>query len=573
MPRTLGPPTAEEKYKRNNLQEHKARQEAITERHSSVKTIEVATAMSYIMWIKVVGAVSTILTGASTVFLFILGLTFALDHQSICILAIAAACLQAASVIVLMYLLCRTVREASYTRGHSREKSRRARQNADTLLGLGLSVLAGAASVGTFVWTKVLLPDLSELFLGQKASVILACSLILWILSAISQLIYYIMLLIRRTQPTLSALSAPIPLADDPLDPANDTRPGTSHTLRASPPASPRISPKRSSLRSSLTIAIRPTSSKTKLVSCQPSYPTSITTTRASTDSAFDSWDTSSISPQMRETVLRSSPALPRNPLSPIPGSRSPSPAKALEGPFLPSPPQTRPSTSRSQPSSPPPSFNNSYFTQQLLLSSHSQPTSPAVDSPATFFSFHNFSRPSVLRGRSSTESIHHIARARSASANAHPGIANEDHIHPLFRSNSPTPPPSATPGTIVTAAPGSFTGLLIHERMVRRMRSGSLPTSPSPLAVGTGYFFPEDMPVRSPSEGMDDGARPTGDDCTEEDDNEEMRRKIEEGMGRKMTPPIPDFILSVARSDSNTYGRRKIEGGEGALDKREDGS
>ncbi|MCJ1435144.1 hypothetical protein MMC27_004514 [Xylographa pallens] len=530
--------------------------------------------MSYIIWIKVVGAVSSILTTASTVFLFILGVTFALNHQSICVLAIAAACLQAASITVLVYLLYRTVREASCTSGHSREDSRRARQNATTLLGLGLSVLAGVAAIGTFVWMKVLMPELSELFLGQQASEIFACSVVLWVLSAISQLIYYIILLRRRRNPTLSALSAPIPLADDPLESANDTRPGTARTLRASPPASPRISPKRSSLRSSLTIAIRPTSSKTKLVSCQPSYPTSITTTRASTDSAFDSWDTSSISPQMRETVLRSSPALPRNPLSPIPGSRSPSPAKALEGPFLPSPPQTRPSTSRSQPSSPPPSFNNSYFTQQLLLSSHSQPTSPVVDSPATFFSYNNFSRPSILRGRSSTESLPHIARARSASANAHSGVTNEDHIHPLFRSNSPTPPPSATPGTTVTAAPGSFTGLLIHERMVRRMRSGSLPASPSPLAAGTGYFFPEDMPVRSPSEEIADGGHPTaGDDRTEEGDDEVMRRKIEEGTGRKMTPPIPDFILSVARSDSNAYGRRKVEGGEGASDGREDGS
>ncbi|MCJ1285195.1 hypothetical protein MMC26_004533 [Xylographa opegraphella] len=526
------------------------------------------------MWLKVVGSVSTILTGASTVLLFVLGLTFALDHQSICIVAIAAACLQAVSVIVLVYLLYRTVREASYTRGHPREGSCRPRQNADTLLGLGLLILAGAASIGTFVWMKMLIPGLSKFFSGKEASVILACSVVVWILSAISQLIYYIMLLKSRTRPTLSALPAPIPLAGDLLDSADETRPGTARTLRASPPASPHISPKRSSLRSSLTIAIRPSSSKTKLVSCQSSYPTSITTTRASTDSAFDSWDTSSISPQMRETVLRSSPALPRNPLSPIPGSRSPSPAKALEGPFLPSPPQTRPSTARSQPSSPPPAFNNSYFTQQLLLSSHSQPNSPAVDSPVTFYSYNNFSRPSILRGRSSTESLPRVARARSASANAHPSITNEDHIHPLFRSNSPTPPPSATPGTIVTAAPGSFSGLLIHERMVRRMRSGSLPTSPSPLAVGTGYFFPEDMPVRSPSQGVADSDRPTArDERTEGNDDEMMRRKIEEGMDRKMTPPIPDFILSVARSDSNAYGRRKLQDGGGASDGHDDGS
>ena len=532
------------------------------------------TTMPYIVWTKVVGAVSIVLTVATIVFLLILGITFAVDRLSICILAIAAACLEAISIIILIYLLWRTARESRYIRGHSREVFRHGRQNIHTLLGLSLSVFAGAASLGTFIWMKVLLPSFSDLLLGQQASLMLACSLVLWILSALSQLVYYFMLLVRRINPIISAPPEPIPLADDLIDTTNETRPGTARTLNASPSTSPRISPKRSSLRSSLTIAIRPTSSKTKLITCQPSYPTSITTTRASTDSAFDSWDTSSISPQMRETVLRSSPSLPRNPLSPIPGSRSPSPAKALEGPFLPSPPPTRPSTSRSTPSSPPPSFNNSYFTQQLLRSSHSQPTSPAVDSPSTFFSFNNFSRPSVLRGRSSTESLPHIARARSVSANAHAGVVNEDHIHPLFRSNSPTPPPSATPGTVVTAAPGSFSGLLIHERMVRRMRSGSLPTSPSPLAVGTGYFFPEEMPVRSPKEDVVDGGKSvTNDERMRDDSDEEMRPRVEEGMERKMTPPIPDFILSVARSDSNTYGRRKTKSGEITLDGRKDGS
>ncbi|MCJ1472807.1 hypothetical protein MMC13_001456 [Lambiella insularis] len=509
-------------------------------------------------WAVSAGVGSTLLTAATATLFCILGVTFATNKQSIAALAIVTACLHAISTIVLAYLIWRKSRKAAHSRGRPIRSLPRVRVNADIFLSFGLSVLASGISIATLVWMKVLEPSPTEIFVGQKTSAIFVCTLILWVLSAISQSLFYTILFLCPAKSSIANPSEQIPMAGDLLDTAVNSRPGTARTLNGTPTASARVSPKRSSIRSSLTIAIRPTSSKTKLVSHAPSYPPSVTTTRASTDSAFDSWDTSSISPQMRETVLRSSPALARNPLSPIPGSRSPSPAKALEGPFLPSPPPSRPTTSRSQPSSPPPAFNNSYFTQQLLMTSHSQPTSPINDSPSTFFSFASFSRPSIVRGRSSMDSLPSTVRARSASENAHPGVQNEDHIHPLFRSSSPTPPPSATPGTVVTAAPGSFSGLLIHERMVRRMRSGSLPASPSPLAVGTGYFFPEDGIVRRESGDLD-GEGITG----EEAEDEAMRRKIEQGEERKMTPPIPDFILSVARSDSNAYGKRKSESGE----------
>lgn len=506
--------------------------------------------ISRLSWVKVVGVGSVLLTTATATLFLILAVTFVSNQHSIAILAFVAACLQAISAFVLAYLIWRSIRKASRMTGRSARSPSRVRRNADMLLSLGFSILAGGASIATLVWMKALLPSLTELFVGQRAPIILLCTLVLWSISAVCQSLLYTILLLRQTEPATVTPSEHIPMSDDLIDTAVNSRPGTARTLNGTPTTSPRVSPQRSSLRSSLTIAIRPTSSKTKLVSHAPSYPASVTTTRASTDSAFDSWDTSSISPQMRETVLRSSPTLVRNPLSPIPGSRSPSPAKALEGPFVPSPPPSRPTTSRSQLSSPPP-VNNAYFPQQLLMKSHSQPASPINDSPSTFFSFASFSRPSIVRGRSSTESLPSMVRARSVSENAHPGTPNEDHIHPLFRSNSPTPPPSATPGTILTAAPGSFSGLLIHERMIRRMRSGSLPASPSPLAAGTGYFFPDDRPV-----GRDSGESV----AAEEAEDEAMRKKIEEGEERKMTPPIPDFILSVARSDSNAYGKRKSE-------------
>ncbi|KEY69645.1 hypothetical protein S7711_07685 [Stachybotrys chartarum IBT 7711] len=62
---------------------------------------------------------------------------------------------------------------------------------------------------------------------------------------------------------------------------------------------------------------------------------------------------------------------------------------------------------------------------------------------------------------------------------------SSELHIHPLFRSDSPTPPPLATPGTVVLAAPQAG-HVIVHRESIkslRRMRSGSLPTAPSPLS------------------------------------------------------------------------------------------
>ncbi|KAI6517113.1 hypothetical protein MCOR05_011575, partial [Pyricularia oryzae] len=59
---------------------------------------------------------------------------------------------------------------------------------------------------------------------------------------------------------------------------------------------------------------------------------------------------------------------------------------------------------------------------------------------------------------------------------------ANESHIHPLFRSDSPTPA-IAKPGTIVTAAPNAGQLIPPDSQGIRRMFSGNLPQIPSPLS------------------------------------------------------------------------------------------
>ena len=130
---------------------------------------------------------------------------------------------------------------------------------------------------------------------------------------------------------------------------------------------------------------------------------------------------------------------------------------------------------------------------------------------------------------------------------------SNEAHIHPLFRSDSPTPPPLATPGTSVVASP--IAGQVISPRpslrSLNRMRSGSLPTAPSPLSRKSSY---------------EDGfaAKKKSDESSslkEVNEEEQQSGDADEG---KLTPPIPEWVLSAGnRSSLNGYKHRKQKGEE----------
>lgn len=220
------------------------------------------------------------------------------------------------------------------------------------------------------------------------------------------------------------------------------------------------------SLRSSLSNITRPGSSRRELLSRShskhrvPSGRSSLDTAskRPSQDDGFDSWDTSSLSAQMRETVNQAKPltngsVLPTR-LQTIPGSRSPSPAKALEGPFfIPSPDDSPPQSPLPQPpvSHPISPTSGPDFTTRF-------PPAPVSASPMPLHTRRQ--KPS-----------------RPPSLDTGPG---EEHIHPLFRTTSPTPPPSASSNTVVTAAPEA--GELINRRMLNRMRSVSQTPTASPL-------------------------------------------------------------------------------------------
>ncbi|MCJ1256638.1 hypothetical protein MMC24_004462 [Lignoscripta atroalba] len=437
------------------------------------------------------GLAAILLGAAVTVFVVLFAIVLTADHQPNAVVAYIAAVFQVLCLVQLSYVAYRETRQEQSFSMMSTQRRKPSLLDLNVAVAALLSVLAEGTSFAAFVWSKILLPRLPSHVLGGDTWTLLLCAIVVCGLSLLAKLIFFVTISWNRRRRAVEDLSGSPASAQDSHEMVEDSRPGTAQTAQSNlfhslpdstPSGSPRTSETLNSLRSSLTIAIRPATSKTKLITRPHSQRDSSSISRPSTsrqsqDSGFDTWDTTEVTPQIRETVLRSSPTTLRGTgLSPIPGSRSPSPAKALEGPFF-------------LPTSP------------LESLPSSAPQSPL---PTNFS--RSGSRPGSRPGM----------RRRSAS--------NEDHIHPLFRSSSPTPPPTAMPGTIVTAAP--FAGLLINERTLSRMRSGSLPSSPLARADNFGA---EDM-FRSPTP-----------------------------PSRDITPPIPDFILSAgARSSIKGYGKRR---------------
>ncbi|MCJ1373560.1 hypothetical protein MMC20_004788 [Loxospora ochrophaea] len=447
------------------------------------------------------GALALLSGTANAVFIIIFLVNLVLLHNAIAGLAITAAVSQVISLVGLVLTL---------------NRQWEGRFSWIDILGVIFSLIAGIASTTAIVLAKFhVLPEMnkqSDVTPKEKSVLrngswgLLLPALAISVVFLLAQATFYLTILSHRPYSRADVLPESLPPMQGAEEAYPSKGPQTATATLSNPPksqlstispTSTLVSDTASSLRSSLSIAIRPSNSRTKLVSRQKSFPRDSSSQHSSFDTSarsrpsqdsygFDTWDTSSVPEQLRETILRSSPVTREPNLSPIPGSRSPSPAKALEGPFF--------------------------------FPSPSPPASPAKKSPGP-----NFSRPSSARQRSFSNEDY-FSRRRSRSA---PG--NEDHIHPLFRTNSPSPAPGATPGTIVTAAP--IAGHMINERTLRRMRSGSLPSSPSPLGMKRAESL-------GPANGT--GRRPSP-------------------PSRETTPPIPDFVLGAGtRTSWVVYGKRK---------------
>lgn len=267
----------------------------------------------------------------------------------------------------------------------------------------------------------------------------------------------------RQTTPRSIKRSLSIPLKS--LSPSSS--PFSRSTFEASSPTLSNYrstSAHSSTIRHSISQVVRPITSRTKLMLTHGSTPRdsgSFAATRE-TDSleiscrgdGFESWDTSAVESGFTNPFV-TRPTIGRKRLEAIPGSRPVSPAKPLDGPF--------------------PGFEDPATPEKL----------PLPDSP--------MQSPMMLAA--DNESINSLPMSPTLRRTS---SSHEAHIHPLFRSHSPTPPPTPSADTIITASP--FAGQVVHGDMApRRMqsRNNSRPSSPHSTAAPRSGSFPS---TRRPS-------------------------------------------------------------------------
>lgn len=431
--------------------------------------------------------------------LFSISLSREAPESGVRIVAIVASGVEGVAISTLVGLVVRQIRYRSQIQdlGYGRRCTY-------SLAGVGgiLGTAAAAASATTFGLLRSK-PILSNVQFGSTVEHLIVGGFVAWAAALVSLAAFIICMLVmqrRDFQQHIRPYRSEIERQDEAV--VEDMElPSTPKSRRAltdrektpnetkTPPTSSERS-RSGSIRSSLSHVMRPVTSKTRLVSKSSPYRgPSVESHRESdsiADDGFDSWDTSTVDAQSRQAVEQVSPTPPRFletiPASPT-GSRSPSPGFPLD---LQPPSKTR---RRSRSFSPSTSYKD--------LSNLPQATSP--DSPR-----------------------------------------HEGHIHPLFRTDSPTPPPSATPGTQVVAAPGN--GLLISDRQsirsLTRMRSGSLPASSI---------------IHSPSL---DSIRA----AIEREERGRDHEQTDVGVERTLTPPIPDFVMhGTPRNSMQGYARRKV--------------
>ncbi|KAH6701955.1 hypothetical protein BKA61DRAFT_200071 [Leptodontidium sp. MPI-SDFR-AT-0119] len=429
------------------------------------------------------------------------------------VVATVASGLGAVTVALLLLLLGRQVR---YRNGAHIQDFGHGRQHTYLLAGFGgvFGILSGVASAILLGFMRAR-DDLPKRTITSSTKTLVIAAFIIWAIFLLSEAVFIICMVIIQRKDFQQQIQTydPEAQAQNESEMMESTRPRASSvqksmghrgtpSIESPPPSSGRSragSDTMSSFRSSFSQVVRPISSKTKLISHNhrsPYRPQSIESnhreTIVSIEDGFDSWDTSAVDAESREAVASASPTPPRF-LETIPASPTTSRSASPGFPLDLEPPKSR---------------------------KRSRSYSPANSS-------RDLSK--AVRTQSPTESVN-----------------SEAHIHPLFRTDSPTPPPAATPGTIVTAAPGA--GQLISDRQsirsIHRMRSGSLPSSPSPLVHSASLDS-----IRLAIE------------------REELERLEEVGGERTLTPPIPDFVLHGGpRNSMQAYNSRRKPAGLGIV-------
>lgn len=388
--------------------------------------------------------------------------------------AIASAALQGALLIVLSWFA------SSHAQAKIRELSR---PYIGVAFGLGVlaSLISLVAAALTLAWMEPPGSNEEQIRSGQSSKVI-SVSIMLAV-ACTSQIAFMAIHFAQSRHQRFGSHPGPSTSeASSPWSPAayvksirySQTMPRTSDSeessstgLKDTPPSLRSKLIHASPLPLAFPPAIRHISSRTRLLQGKQSIQSLTLSTNIypnATQESFDTWDTSSVDAHNRQVVMEvsTSPTTHTYALETIPASPR---ASMNAGSILniAPPPRRIPTRSRSH-------------------------------SPATM--------RGALRGRVTA-------------------TPSELHIHPLFRSDSPTTPPILTPGTRVDAAPdaGQILAQHVPKRPLPRVRSGSLPSlSRRPFARQVD----DENAGKGSSEGSDSP------------DQE-----------RKMTPPVPDWVLN----------------------------
>jgi hypothetical protein len=398
--------------------------------------------------------------------------------------------------------------------------------------GTSTAVFSIVISGVALVWLVTRQSDLPTRILQAAPTTLIGIWFAIWAIASALQIALYCLLHLWARDVLTSQRASRLDMVFRARGPSVSTmpRPATQHTTRSfgsqeltlnSPPRTP-VSNRESSTRRSSSTKVGLGSSKSKVVRYSNQWSSEVVPFPAgeamSPDSAFDDWDTSSVHQEMR-VVIHSSPPPTRGGLETIPGSRPES--TIVDGPFLPEP--------QSPISSSPPhaaTSDTAVWSSSPGQLKSSPPTSPI-----------NFSRPTSRPSSSYNNKPPPKFEAFDSSM--------QELIHPLFRSNSPRPPPIATAGTMVTASPMANT--LITPKTLARLRSNSppmpacgdaVPTWNGPTTHEDEQSDPDSPTLGSPSLGS------PGPSIVDE---------------AELPPILPGFVLSAgSRTSLVGYGKRK---------------
>lgn len=399
-------------------------------------------------------------------------------HSSV----LAAAILDILSLAALLILILIHLWESNRFVGWSRLQSLTI-----VLTVMTPSIAASILSIYVLAWTHndPSHVDMSKHHINKPQLVRVAIAM--WVLSLISQICVFTMSL-SKTSSSQETIITSSETGVFSVETAGRTRqPGSmamvttpSHSI--SGPTSPGYSvytaSPMTSVRNSMVSFLRPVTSRSRLVPPRKdsfsgkdamNFPAELPAELVvRQEDGFDTWvvdmPASPVDPTSPSSFLK----FPR--LDTIPGSRPVSPAHPLDGPFHIDPAPLEDSSSIA-PMSPKPWPATRPDSANLSSSSPIQSSSPILP---TLFIPHSSPTTSPTSGNNSP-TLRDYLPPFAPSGSRRPSNSNDQsHIHPLFRNDSPTPPPTASPGTILTASPWGGQVLSLDSEYARGRRNSA---------------------------------------------------------------------------------------------------